>query len=370
MLDGFAAVMEKVEHLAGVELGAAADPVAAGGLGGRLQVVLRCFGDVVLSALGVGQAEVGHVKTRLDEVAGFSGVGENLAIDGDGAWAVAGVLGEVGDFEAEEIVVRILVGETFLDDDGLLVARVVTKEEGECGARLDGRDDAVGSGLAKEFETFFLVAADTGDADHDAEETRQAGDCKLLDADGHLCVGVVGVDLEDLIAVGTGGETLAGGGVVTVVCKRDEGGVHATGVSAGEVGVGVVGIGLDLLVAEGDGRVGERFDAVARGLRDGDVAFGGEEGVVRVVGGVEQVLVVKLAEDEGLKNIADGDGRLWVGALDGFKAGKSALVVEVIEVIVSLMDLGGEIDRVSVGSGVVELRTGRCAQQESEQSNA
>ncbi|WP_433983114.1 hypothetical protein RBB78_15995 [Tunturiibacter empetritectus] len=45
--------------------------------------------------------------------------------------------------------------------------------------------------------------------------------------------------------------------------------MHAAGVSAGEVGVGVVGIGFDLLVGEGDGGVGERFDAVTDGRGTG-----------------------------------------------------------------------------------------------------
>ena len=266
MLDGFVAVVEEVEHFAGVELGAAAEPVAAGGLGGGEEVVLGGFGDLVLAALGVGQAQVGHVQARFDEVAGFLGVGEDFAVDGDGAGAVAGVLGEVGDLEAEEEVVGILVGEALLDDDGLGVAGVVAQEEREGGAGLDWRDDAVGGGFAEEVETFLLVAGDAGDADHDAEDAGEAGDGELLDADGHLGVGVVGIDLEGLFAVVAGGEALAGGGDVAVVDEGDEGGVHAAGVSAGEVGVGVVGVGFDLLVAEGDGGVGEGLDAVAGGL--------------------------------------------------------------------------------------------------------
>jgi hypothetical protein len=59
------------------------------------------------------------VEAGLEEVAGLFGVGEDLLVDGDGAGAVAGVLGEVGDFETEEIVVWVLVGEALLDDDGL-----------------------------------------------------------------------------------------------------------------------------------------------------------------------------------------------------------------------------------------------------------
>ena len=58
-------------------------------------------------------------------------------VDGDGAGAVAGVLGEIGDFEAEEIVAGVLVGEAFLDGDGFGVAGVVAEEEGERGAGFD-----------------------------------------------------------------------------------------------------------------------------------------------------------------------------------------------------------------------------------------
>ena len=119
------------------------------------------------------------------------------------------------------------------------------------------RDDAVGGGFAEEIEAFFLVAADAGDADHDAKEAGEAGDGELLDSDGHLGVGVVGIDLEGLLAVAAGGEALAGGGDVAVIDEGDESGVHAAGIASGEVGVGVVGIGFDLLVAECDGGVGE-----------------------------------------------------------------------------------------------------------------
>ena len=50
------------------------------------------------------------LEARLDEVSGLLCVGEDGAVDGDGAGTVAGVLGEVGDLEAEEVVVGKLVG--------------------------------------------------------------------------------------------------------------------------------------------------------------------------------------------------------------------------------------------------------------------
>jgi hypothetical protein len=93
LLDGCWAIVEEIEHFASVELGAATNPVAAGGLGGCEDVVLCGFGDLVLAALGVGQAEVGHVKARLDEVAGSFCVRDQDVVDGNGAGAVSGVLG-------------------------------------------------------------------------------------------------------------------------------------------------------------------------------------------------------------------------------------------------------------------------------------
>ena len=113
---------------------------------------------------------------------------------------------------------------------------------------------------------------------------------------------------------------------------------------------------------------------------DGDAALGGEEGVVRVVGGVEEILAVEFAEDERHQDVAGGDGALGIGFLDGFKAGEGAVVVEVVEVLVSLANLRGEIDGVGVGGefcslcravegvdpltgcAVVVLRMGWCCQ--------
>jgi hypothetical protein len=56
-------------------------------------------------------------------------------------------------------------------------------------------------GFAKEFETFLLVAVHTGDAHHHTNDAGEAGDGELLDAHGHLGIGVVGIDLESGFAV-------------------------------------------------------------------------------------------------------------------------------------------------------------------------
>ena len=134
-----------------------------------------------------------------------------------------------------------------------------------------------------------------------------------------------------------------------MVDEGDEGSVHAAGVSTGEVGIGVAGVVFDLLIGHSDGGVGELLDAVAGGLRDRHAALGGEEGVVRVVGGVEEILVVELPEDEHHEDVAGGDDALGISLLDGFEAGERAVVIEVVEVLVGLADLRGEIDWVGVG---------------------
>ena len=88
---------------------------------------------------------------------GALGVGDDLLVGGDGFEAVTFVLEEVGDFEAEEVVVGVLVGEAALDDEGFGVAGFVAEEDGEDGAGFDGGDDAVGDGLAELGDALFLL---------------------------------------------------------------------------------------------------------------------------------------------------------------------------------------------------------------------
>lgn len=59
--------------------------------------------------------------------------------------------------------------------------------------------------------------------------------------------------------------------------------------------------------------------------------------------------MVELAEDEHHEDVAGGDDALRVGFLDGFEAGEGAVVVEVVEVLVGLANLRGEIDGIGVG---------------------
>ena len=201
--------MEEVVHLAGVELGTLLEPVAAVGLESCLGVAVGGTLDVVVAALGVGHAEPGHLEARVGEIAcpvdgGLLGVGYDLFVGGDGFETVAFVFEEIGDFEAEEVVVGVLVGEAVLDEEGFGVAGVMAEEDGEGGTGLDWGDDTVGGGLTEVREALLLVAADAHEADDEADPAGEAGDGELLDADGHAGVGVLGIDLEDGLGVVTG----------------------------------------------------------------------------------------------------------------------------------------------------------------------
>jgi hypothetical protein len=61
---------------------------------------------------------------------------------------------------------------------------------------------------------------------------------------------------------------------------------------------------------------------------------------------------------------------LRVVSLDGFEAGEGAVVVEIVEMVVGFADLGGEIDGVGVGGGIVRVSDNWCCQQEGEKKEA
>ncbi len=77
--------------------------------------------------------------------------------------------------------------------------------------------------------------------------------------------------------------------------------------------------------------------------------------------------MVELAKDERHQDVAGGDGGLRVVSLDGLEAGEGAVVVEVVEVLVGFADLGGEVDGVGVGGGIVGVREGWRCQQDGEE---
>jgi hypothetical protein len=65
---------------------------------------------------------------------------------------------------------------------------------------------------------------------------------------------------------------------------------------------------------------------------------------VGVVSGVEEVLVVELAEDGGHEDVVGGHGILRVSGEDGLEAGEGAVVVEDVEELVTLADDGVEVE--------------------------
>ena len=133
-----------------------------------------------------------------------------------------------------------------------------------------------------------------------------------------------------------------------MVHESDKGRVEAAGVSASEVGVLIGWIGLDALFAEGGDGVVEGLDAVAHGCGNGDVALGGEEGVVGVVGGVEEVLMVEFAKDEDHEDVAGGHGILRMGGEDGLEAGEGPFIIQDVEVLEAFVDDGVEVKRIGV----------------------
>jgi hypothetical protein len=80
--------------------------------------------------------------------------------------------------------------------------------------------------------------------------------------------------------------------------------------------------------------------------------------------------MVELAKDERHQDVAGGDGRLRVVSLDGLEAVEGAVVVEVVEMLVSLADLRGEVDGVGVSGGIIGVREGWGGQQRREKEEA
>ena len=150
MLDRFVALVEEIEHLAGVELSAATKPFAALGLGGGVEIVLSGVCYEVLAALGIGEAEVGHLQPGIDKEARRSRLVEDTLIGCDSAGTVAFILGEICFFEAKEIVAGKLSCEAVLDSEGFGIATVVTQEKRQGRAALDAIDDTLCGALAEE----------------------------------------------------------------------------------------------------------------------------------------------------------------------------------------------------------------------------
>ncbi len=106
-------------------LRAASKPVATGWLRRGREIVRSGFGYVILPTLRVGQPEVGHMQARLEEVPGTVAVSDHVFVERNRSRAIAFILGEVGLFKAEEVVMRKLLGQAALHCQRLRVAAVV-----------------------------------------------------------------------------------------------------------------------------------------------------------------------------------------------------------------------------------------------------
>jgi hypothetical protein len=73
---------------------------------------------------------------------------------------------------------------------------------------------------------------------------------------------------------------------------------------------------------------------------DGDVALHGEEAVVRVVGGVEEILVIELAKDEGGEEVVRRHGVVGILAGNLLLDFEGGVEVEVVEELEGLADGG------------------------------
>jgi hypothetical protein len=80
--------------------------------------------------------------------------------------------------------------------------------------------------------------------------------------------------------------------------------------------------------------------------------------------------MIELAKDERHEDVTGGDGGVRIVFLDGLEAGEGAVVVEVVEVLVSLADLRGEVDGISVSGGIIGVREGWSGQQKREKKEA
>ncbi len=138
-----------------------------------------------------------------------------------------------------------------------------------------------------------------------------------------------------------------------MIGQRNERGVETACIAAREVGARVARVDLQALLGKLRRLVGKELDAFAMSSRDVDLACGRQEGIVRVVGGVEQVLVIELTEDRHHQVVAVGHGVVRVLLDDLVEARDGAVVVKVIEVPVGVADGGVEVQWIGMGGGLL-----------------
>ena len=95
--------------------------------------------------------------------------------------------------------------------------------------------------------------------------------------------------------------------------------------------------------------------------------FAGEEAVVGIEGGVEEVLAVELLKDVGFEEERGGLRIAGMGLKDALKELDCAGIIEVVEVLEGLPDQGIAIEGIGVGLGG---KGGGCAAAEKQQQGA
>ena len=146
--------------------------------------------------------------------------------------------------------------------------------------------------------------------------------------------------------------------------------MHAAGVTTLKPGVCVVGIGLDALVRELNRGVIEVLDPLLFSWRHMDVlTLVGEEGVVRIVGGIEQVLVVELAEDVGHQQVVVGHGVFGVGLQNDFHARDRTVEVHDVEVLVGVANLRRQVERIGMQHGLSKAWRSRQHRDQTKRQN-
>ena len=148
-----------------------------------------------------------------------------------------------------------------------------------------------------------------------------------------------------------------------MIGKRNEGCVNALRVAASEQCVLILRVVLEPLVGERRDLVGKVFDPLAIGCGNIDAALVGQEGIVRIVGRVEQILVVEFAKNCDHLRVGVSDRLLRVSLDYLVEAGQRSIVVQIVEVLVAVANHRVEIQRIGVRRKGGIYRLGGCDRQ-------
>ena len=107
-------------------------------------------------------------------------------------------------------------------------------------------------------------------------------------------------------------------------------------------------IGLQPRVAHADDLVRQVFDLLPRRLRHRHIALVGQKAVMRVVGRIQQVLVVQLAEDRRHQHVVPGHRLLRMLLRHLVEGLQRAVIVQVVELLVPLAHQRVEVQRIGM----------------------